>query len=226
MDHNSQNAEAGLPAPLDWQHRVAEFAAKPGDCDAAGATPAVQQRQASAEELAAVTALLDVVSCQSLGADYAIRPLPNGGFAVSGSLSAALVQICVVSLQEISSTVEQDFEFEFWPQAQIDKALERDGERFGADPEAVDMEPIRDNLLDVGRLIYELLAAHLDPYPRAPGVMFEPVVLAAAPGRGGAAPGEEGAAPGRGGDGCGAGGCSAGGKENPFAVLAKLKTRL
>ena len=60
--------------------------------------------------------------------------------------------------------------------------------------EDVEVEPVDGKWLAVGRIVFEELAAGLNPYPRRPGAEFTPATDAAEPA-----------------------------KENPFAVLAKLK---
>jgi hypothetical protein len=42
-------------------------------------------------------------------------------------------------------------------------------------------EPIENGMIDLGRLATDVLLLAVDPYPRKPGVVFEPVVTAADP---------------------------------------------
>lgn len=216
MKQGHQQPSPAQSLPLQWQDRVAEFVAHAGPLASAGTQQQNltkrQQRQATKAELAAVARILNIEHCQSLSVDYTLRPLHKGRFAFSGRLYAQVVQLCVVSLAEVEQTVEEDFDFEFWPTAQIEQAAELPGssveEAPYLDPDAPDIEPIRDGVLDVGRLIYEVLASSLDPYPRAPDATVEGMTASG--------PAEVTSALGGAQD----------ARVNPFAALAKLKGKL
>lgn len=150
-------------------------------------------RAATPEERAEVAAALAIVSCDRLEVRYAIHPLGGGRFVLTGQLEADVVQSCVVTLEPVHGRVVEDLDLELWP-----------AERLGSDETGVvevDLGPDREALdgdkVPIGRVVYEQLAAGLDPYPRTPGAEFEGENAEHPP---------EPAAP-----------------DNPFAVLAKLK---
>jgi hypothetical protein len=105
------------------------------------------------------------------------------------------VQPCVVTLDPVAGSIEQDFQAAFWPEEEIAPPkggvvdLEEDAEP----------EPIAGGRIAIGRVVYECLAENLDPYPRAPGAILER---------------SEAAAP-----------AGDGKPESPFAVLANIKTK-
>ena len=169
---------------LDWSHATAEI---PED-------GLRVERSATAQELAALTTALEVLAFARLDARYAIEPLSGGRYRVSGDVAAALEQSCVVTLDPVPAKIVESFDVEFRPadsRAASRPATSDHGALVADDP-----EPIENHRLAVGRVIYETLAAAIDPYPRAPGAEFE----------GARSPKESDAA-------------------SPFAVLEKWKAR-
>jgi len=151
------------------------------------------KRDATAGELAALAAALDIIGCEKFHASYRVTRAADDGYRLKGKLIADVVQACVVTLAPVLETVSADFAAEFRPATEL---AGKSGGNVELDDES-EMEPIEGNMIDVGRVIYEELAAGLNPYPRRPGAEFSPVVDKADDGRQA--------------------------KANPFAVLAKLK---
>ncbi len=149
------------PAPLlTWSHDATEV-------PEAGL---VRQRRASAAELTALAAALDLLSCDSLVADYRVKPIAGGGYRLHGTLEAAVRQACIVSLEPIDARLTAPFDVEYWPPGR--GADEPEGEIDAL--AAVEIEPLLHGRIDVGRIVFEQLAASLDPYPRKDGVAFTP----------------------------------------------------
>lgn len=128
------------------------------------------KRSASPAELAAIGAALGLISCDGLDADIAINPKSMGRYRMSGSLSADVVQACVVSLEPVSEHIEDDFDVEFRPDVPAAVGNPKTDQPVFA---VQDVEPIEGNQLDIGRIIFEHLSAALDPYPRKPGAEFQ-----------------------------------------------------
>jgi hypothetical protein len=154
------------------------------------------RRVAAADELEAVARVLGLLSCPSLEASFAITPTGAGHYALSGTLRAQVEQACVVTLDPVISTIEEDFRAAFWPEEDI---APPQGGVLDLD-EAAEPQPIVGNQITVGRLVVECLAASLNPYPRKPGATFDWHEPAAAAGAGSQ-------------------------PESPFAVLANLRTK-
>jgi uncharacterized metal-binding protein YceD (DUF177 family) len=169
------------PSPLVWTTDVTDVPANGMEF----------KRIATDEERAAVAKTLDLLACDKLTATYRVRRGAGEGYGVRGKFTADVIQACVVTLAPVYDTITQDFAVEFHPaSALVDDAT-------GAtdlDTE-IDMEPIDGTTLTIGRVIFEELAAALNPYPRRPGAEY-------------VAPSDAAAAA----------------KPNPFAVLEKLKT--
>jgi uncharacterized metal-binding protein YceD (DUF177 family) len=159
--------EETMPSPMPWTLA----------CSAIGSEPSVVERTATAEECQAVARLLDVPACHRFSARAVVKAIGQERFAVSGEVRATLEQVCVVSLDPFEAEVSETFDVEFWPPSQLVTASEVDIDDFERD----DPEPIENGRLDLGRLVYEILAAGLDPYPRLPGMELERDISGDAP---------------------------------------------
>jgi uncharacterized metal-binding protein YceD (DUF177 family) len=78
-----------------------------------------------------------------------------------GVLRARVTQVCVISLEEFDSPVEEVFQARFVPSGE---------ETDDIDPESDDEIPFEGNLIDLGEAAAEQLGLALDPYPRMPGM--------------------------------------------------------
>lgn len=126
---------------------------------------------------AGVTVEATIEECAALATDFAIPAIRDlvGRFRVSGSLArlqvtgtveAVVTQVCTVSLEPFESPVSEEVDVDF-----SDGAVSQ-----GADPDAVDVpDAIVNGRIDFGALTAEFLALGLDPFPRKPGTVFEPV---------------------------------------------------
>jgi hypothetical protein len=127
------------------------------------------EREATPDELARIALALDLIACTSLRAQYTIAPTAGGHYRLSGRLHAEISQACVVTLDPIDSTIEDDFEAVFWPQE--DMPAPESGEV------ALDDEPEREPMvagqIAVGRVVFESLAAAMNPFPRKPDAVLE-----------------------------------------------------
>lgn len=146
-----------MPAP--------EFS-RPVPVDRLGDAVRSKQIEATPEERAALARRFSLPAIEELTADFAIRR-PNLGpiVTVDGRFRASVVQVCVVSLEPFSATVEDDISLSFTLDPVVD-ALEIDID--AADPD--EPEPLEGGRLDLGELAAQHLSLALDPHPRAPGV--------------------------------------------------------
>ncbi len=132
--------------------------------------------EANAEERAALAALLKLPAIESLSATLTLKRAARGGARVIGAVHGEVTQTCVVSLDPFPATVEEEIDVRFAPRDD-ERAARRRGPE---EPETVSMteddepDPIIDGKIDLGALAREFLALGLDPYPRKPGVAFEP----------------------------------------------------
>ena len=178
--------KTSMTGELTWEHAT-------HDIPQSGLS---REREAAPDELARVARALDLVACASLKTAYTIVPTIDGRFRLSGRLRAEIGQTCVVTLEPVDSTIEEAFDVTFWPEE--DMPAPRGGE-VDLDEEP-DPEPIVAGQIDVGRVVFECLAASVDPFPRKPDATLD--WSSSQPADGGASK-----------------------PESPFAVLANIKTR-
>ena len=117
--------------------------------------------QAEPAELAPIAERLQLPAIAALRCDFQLRRLEDSVIAASGTLSAEVTQICVVSLDEFPQSIVEPFEVRFVPEG-----TETDDD----DPEAPDEIPYPAGAIDLGEAAIEQLALALDPYPRKPGL--------------------------------------------------------
>jgi hypothetical protein len=148
-----------ISAPITWTHGTDGIAEQ-------GITV---ERAATAEERAALAIALDLVACERLEARYTIQPRAHGQFLATGTVEAAVVQSCVVTLEPVSSRFVEPFEIDFYPPERLPKPGLGEVDVLTAP----DCEPIEEGLIPIGRIIYEHVATGIDPYPRKEGAVFQ-----------------------------------------------------
>jgi uncharacterized metal-binding protein YceD (DUF177 family) len=148
-----------MSAPLAWSHRTLDIP-EGGLQVTRSATPA---------ECEAVAHALAIVSCDKLAADYRVRALGEGRFRMTGTLDALVTQECVVTLEPVRQTIAEPFDVTFWPSEKVPSGSEDEVEILSA-PE---IEPIEHGQIEAGRVLFEVLSASIDPYPRKAGAKFE-----------------------------------------------------
>jgi hypothetical protein len=138
--------------------------------------------QASGEQCASLARDLELISCNSLTVAYKLRAQHRGRYRLTGKITADVVQRCVVTLEPVPALLDEDIDLEFWPMEQLavaptpgvtqessDEHIDTaDFDALGDEP----AEPIENGRIALGRVVYELVSAGLDPYPRSPGAEF------------------------------------------------------
>lgn len=133
-------------------------------------------RDADETERAALRDVCDLVEVPRMEAHFVLKPWRKTGYSVKGHVSADVVQSCVVTLEPVRQTIDEEVDVKFVPAREAEKwAEEPDAEgEIVIDPEAEDPPDLFEgNAIDVGALAAEYFALGLDPYPRAPGVAFD-----------------------------------------------------
>jgi uncharacterized metal-binding protein YceD (DUF177 family) len=115
--------------------------------------------EATPEECRMLAERFDLVRVEGLVGHARLDRCDEGGrIRLRGRLEAQVVQSCVVSLEEVCSTVDEAFECNFArPGTGVPGDLAWDE----------DVEPLEGTELDVGEVFAQQLALALDPYPRA-----------------------------------------------------------
>ncbi|MGE5158519.1 MAG: YceD family protein [Gemmatimonas sp.] len=138
------------------------------------ASPAVR------EALAKIAGLRDVSSAHG-SFDLSLRS--RGRVHVTGRVTARVGQTCVVTLEPIENDIDEEVDLIFAPEEQMAAVAAElaEGAAGGESEMAEPPEPIVNGTIDLGRLASDVLYLAIDPYPRKPGVIFEPRVAAADP---------------------------------------------
>ena len=161
--------------------------------------------EADAEERAALTQRLDLLSLEALTAQLRFEPANEGDGAirVTGTIRAGLVQSCIVTLEPVPRTLSESISVLYAPLPAEPPAHEVEVLAVGDEA-----EPLPEDGIDVGEVVAEHLALSLDPYPRHPDAPAGPLAYSA---------GEDGSKKDTPDDDGGAG---------PFAALGQLKSKL
>lgn len=170
-----------------------------GDVPPAGIELSFEADEKACKRLARRYGILEVVR---LAGTARVRPYRKEGLTLECHFEAELVQNCVVTLDPVKQSVDEEFTQRYLPEHLIGpQTTVPDSDReVTIDIEAEDSpEPMSAGKIDVGEAVAERLALAIDPYPRKTGVNYD------AP-----SPSEEG-------------GDASESKPNPFAVLEKLK---
>ena len=130
------------------------------------------------DEIAALVAFSGCVSINAFTAELDVRPWSKTGFRVSGTVTANVVQSCVVTLEPVNGRVNEPVDLKLVPVSDAERYESKktpDGEII-IDAEADDIPDFFDGpAIDVGAIAVEFFMLGLDPYPRMAGVEFEPL---------------------------------------------------
>ncbi|SMF43411.1 Uncharacterized metal-binding protein YceD, DUF177 family [Tistlia consotensis] len=129
-----------------------------------GERPVRREVEADAHERAALAERFGLIGLERLVGELTLRRLRGGSVVrVTGRLSAAATQRCVVTLGPVPAVLDEGFELDFQP------AGGQDAAEVVLDAEVDEPEPLEGDRLDLGELVAQQFALALDPYPRAPG---------------------------------------------------------
>ncbi len=128
---------------------------------------------ANAQEREALARRFGLLALDRLTATVRLRRVRGGAVRVNADFEADVVQSCVVTLDPVPAHIAESFSVMF--SAELPHGP---GEELDLSPEDVP-EPLVGGAIDIGETVAQYLALALDPYPRAPGVRFEPASYAA-----------------------------------------------
>lgn len=146
---------------LSWPHET-------GQITGSGVT---RKRVGTETERAQLAAELGILAVCRLEVAYTLRPFGKDRFRLTGTLDADVDQACVVTLEPVPETIHEAFDIEFVPPSILAEAATGEGEREILS--APDQEPLDGNVIDAGRIAFEIVSAALDPYPRKSGAEFD-----------------------------------------------------
>lgn len=123
---------------------------------------------------AAVAKAAGVLEVLQFGAVFDVVRRGRDRLRVTGEVTATVRQACVVTLEPVQNRVEEAVDLEFVAAAAGSADVAAAGPA-GVDPDRDPPEVLADGSVDLGTIATEFLFLGLDPYPRAPGAVFEPV---------------------------------------------------
>lgn len=129
---------------------------------------------ANEETRAEVSKLAGLRALPRLEATFDLERHGAQDLRVTGRVAATVGQTCVVTLDPIENEVDENVNVLFAPPME-DSAGPGDATAVpekNLDPDAP--EPLAGDVIDLGSLAIEFLLLGIDPYPRKPGVTFEP----------------------------------------------------
>ncbi|QLH71778.1 YceD family protein [Rhodopseudomonas palustris] len=135
---------------------------------------------ASTAECEAISALGDLRGVSEATASFDLKPFSDGRVHLTGRVRAKVTQTCVVTLDPVDNVIDEQVDLTFLPPEQIREladSVDDDGEPDPSDPP----EAIERGIIDIGRVATDALYLGLDPYPRKPDAVFEPMVDRADP---------------------------------------------
>ncbi len=131
--------------------------------------------EATPEECRQLAEVLDILAIDWVRAELTVAPWRKTGAKVAGEVSAAVKQACVVTLDPVDEIVREGVDLTFLPPEDLGKLTPvKDLEMELPDLDAP--EPLESRFIDLGDIVAEFVAMGLDPYPRKPGAVFEPII--------------------------------------------------
>ena len=158
----------------EWSHII--------QADDIGSTPEKVEISPQDDEVTPLCQRLGIEGIKSLTAKVALsRNSGNRVVHVKGALSGELLQNCVITLEELTVPVNEEFEAWFAdPDAAVSFTKERQkmlaskkGEDLPILDEEDDPEPIVDGVIDVGEVVTQFLSLAISPYPQADGAVYD-----------------------------------------------------
>jgi len=139
----------------------------------------IEADSAVRKAVADVGGLREVLSAH---ASFDVTPNSGGRFHLTGRVRARIGQTCVVTLEEIENDIDEPVDLIFAPPEQVPQMAALVDEAEETEEETPDpLEPIENGMIDLGKVATDALYLAVDPYPRKPGAVFEPIVEAADP---------------------------------------------
>lgn len=138
------------------------------------ANPVEVHVEADQKELKALAKAWDVLSVDDLRADLQINRWKKDGIRVKGRVRAKIVQACVVTLDPVPSSIDEQFEQIFVPEtSKLARHPANDAGEMVLDPDGPDLpETFTGDTIDAGEVVTEFAALAIDSYPRKEGIEF------------------------------------------------------
>jgi len=137
---------------------------------AIGTAGVARDFEASRAQCDQVADHLAIVACHRLSASVRLKPQASGEVAMTGRLIARITQACSVSLEPFEQEVREEIDCVFAEQPRDEPSAEDEELPILT---ATEYEQMEGPDVPVGRIVYETLAAGMDPFPRKPDASEE-----------------------------------------------------
>lgn len=157
--------QAGAQPPFSYLLKVGHISAN----------PVVVRLDADERERAALARLWDVQSVGGLHAELQVNRWKKDGIRLRGRVTGSIVQACVVTLEPVSSEIDEVIDQIFVPEgSKLARIIADESGEMVLDPDGPDIpDTFTGDTIDAGVVVAEFAAMAIDPYPRKPGVEFE-----------------------------------------------------
>jgi hypothetical protein len=116
-----------------------------------------------------------LLAVNRLEANVLIKPWARTGFSVTGRVTGEIIQSCVVTLEPVTSLINEEIDVRLAPLSDAAKYKPRDEDDLSIDQDSRDPPDFYDGgTIDPGSLVEEHFVIGIDPYPRKIGVAFDP----------------------------------------------------
>jgi hypothetical protein len=119
----------------------------------------------------AVAKVAGVLALPRLEAAFDLAPVANNGIRVIGTVLASVEQTCVVTLDAMSNSLEEQIDLVFVPPGTAE--FQSQSATLNVSDEQDPPDALQNGMIDLGALATEFLVLGIDPYPRKPGARFE-----------------------------------------------------
>jgi hypothetical protein len=134
----------------------------------------VEKRDLSASDAAAFADTIGVDSVDGFVLAVRILPYRADGLRVEGRVKAKVTQACVVTLEPVVSTIDEEIGIGFRPEGSLPAAaIVTDDEGPAIDASVEGDDPMVDDRIDLAAIAAEFLTLGVDLYPRKPGATFD-----------------------------------------------------
>ncbi len=139
------------------------------------ANPVAVSLQADPAERLAMAERWGVARVDDVKADLELLRWKRDGVRVRGRVCAAIEQTCVVTLEPVSSTIDEQVDALFVPEgSKLARIATDDSGEMVFDAEGPDIpEAFQGDSIDVGSVCEEFIVLAIDPYPRKEGAVLE-----------------------------------------------------
>jgi uncharacterized metal-binding protein YceD (DUF177 family) len=126
------------------------------------------------DELTRLAEWAGVDEVSRLAAHVVVRPQSRTRYLLEADLDANVVQSCVVTLEPVRTHIERHFERTLHLAPRVSDFPDKGGQVPPASAGDEAPDEIESTRFDLSGPLREEFALAIDPYPRAPGVEFEP----------------------------------------------------